>query len=835
MSQYFNFKHEYYGLTKEEAEKKLSLYGLNTYNRELPKKKEFSYFDVLLSPSVIFIAVAGILCFFIGKVGIGMGIAALLIDILYIVAEIYFMKSADECLGDMENSTTMKFRVFRDGKPELIEKEYIVPEDTIIVEAGERVPADAYILECEDLTANESVFTGNSAPAPKYVGGISKSDLKPTFVYSGTVILTGLAVCKVSATGIDTRLYQTKGEIPDRHPYYTKLEKVVRGTVPVCAIVALILMVLSTVIRIISGEEVIGAIIGGIALGLCFIPTGIGSMIRLYYANAAMSFVKSGALVKSFSDIEKLNSLSVLCVEKEGVISKSNLEVRGIYAPSDELFYKVAALTFDPNTSNPAEVALMMKASFFDEKIKNVYDENTFIEKFSDGTGKITGAVWNVGGEKLCCIKGTPEQILPKCKMSSDALYTVKQKYESFYSKGSSVMAVGCLDVSEGGDDLDLTSSFSFTFVGLAAFSAPLRDSVSTAVKTCRKAGVRVMMLSEDNSSVAESTGKMIGLSGRLVITGKQIENSMETGEELDLKNTDIFAKISQEQKQYIISKLKNSGEIVAMTGNRAADADVLSSADVGITISQHTAGSTYESADIIMNDDNFSSIANIIASARQVHRNIKRAVSTLISGYVGLIALMIMNLFSNTQLMLTPALIALVTMILLPVSSAAFLSCRTDMRNDMPPSEFMAVRKINYRFIGAAALFGALSGGVAIASYLFMYNGSNFEFARSCSLISYSICSASFVLLRFSFENPIKGFISLKTPAKVCIGIMALLPILLIYIPFVNTTFGLAAIDILALLISIITGLLPAIAYFFIEHFVKFNEFDSLKNIIKK
>lgn len=834
MSQFFNFKHEYYGLTKEEVEKRLSLYGLNTYNKELPKKTEFSYLDVLLSPSVIFIALAGILCFFAGGTGIGMGAAALLVDVLYVIAEIYFMKSADECLGDMENSTAMKFRVFRDGKPELIEKEYIVPEDTIIVEAGERVPADAYILECEDLTANESIFTGSSAPASKYVGGISKSDLKPTFVYSGTVILTGIAVCKVSATGIDTRLYQTKGELPDKHPYYTKLEQVVRGTVPVCAIIALVLMIISTVIRIISKEPIINAIIGGIALGLCFIPTGIGSVIRMYYANAAMSFVKNGAVVKSFTDIEKLNSLSVLCVEKEGAISKSNFEVRGIYAPSDELFYKVAALTFEPNTSNPAEIALMMKASFFDEKIKNVYDENTFIEKFPDGSGKITGAVWNVGGEKLCCIKGTPEQILPKCRMSSDALYTAKQKYEGFYSKGSSVMAVACLDVSEN-SDLDLTSSFSFTFVGLAAFSAPLRDSVSSAVKTCRKAGVRVIMLSEENPSVAESTGKMIGLSGKTVITGKQIENSMETGEDLDLKNADIYAKISQEQKQYIISRLKSNGEIVAMTGNRAADADVLSAADVGITIAQHTAGSTYESADIIMNDDNFSSIANIIASARQVHRNIKRAVSTIISGYVGLIALMIMNLFSNTQLMLTPALIALVTMILLPISSAAFLWCRTDMRNDMPPSEFMATRKINYRFIGGAALFGALSGGVAIASYLFMYTGFNFELARSCSLISYSICSASFALLRFSFENPIKGFISLKTPAKVSIGIMALFPVLLIYVPFINSTFGLAAVDILALLISVITGLLPAIAYFFIDHFMKFNEYDSLKFWKKK
>lgn len=829
MSQFFNFKHEYYGLTKSEAEKKTSLYGLNTYNKGTPKITKFSYLNVFLSPSVLFIAIAGILCFFVSEMG--MGIAALLIDAIYVAADIIFLRSADECLNELEDSTVMKFRVFRDGKPELIEKEYIVPEDTIIVEAGERVPADAFILECEDLTVNESIFTGSSKPAAKYVGAISKSDLKPTFVYSGTVILTGIAVCKVSATGIDTRLYQHLGEIQDRHPYYTKLENVVRGTVPICGLVAMALMIVSAVIRIISGAQIIPSVIGGIALGLCFIPTGIDSIIRLYYAKGAMSFVKNGAVVKSFSDIEKLNSLSVLCVEKEGAISKSNLEVRGIYAPSEELFYKVAALTFEPNTSNPAEIALMMKASFFDEKIKNVYNENQFIDKFPAENNMISGAIWNVGGEKLCCIKGTPEQILPLCKMGSDALYTAKQKYQNFYSKGSSVLAVACIDISNEPEDFDLTATFSYMFVGFAAFSAPLRDSVSAAVKTCRRTGVRVVMLTEENPSVAESTGKMIGLSAKSVITGKQIEQSTESGEELDLK-ADIYAKISQEQKMFIINKLKENGEIVAMTGNRAADADVLSAADVGITVSQHTAGSAYESADIVMNDDNFSSIANMIASARQVHRNIKRAVSTLISGYIGLIVLMIMNLFSNTQLMLTPALIALVTMIMLPVTAVAFLTCRTDMKYDMPPSKYMAERKINYRFIGEAALFGALSGAVAIASYLFMYNGSNFEFARSCSLISYSICTAAFALLRFSDDFSINTFIKLKTPAKICIGVMAFLPILMIYIPFVNVTFGLAAIDILALLISIVTGLLPAIVYLFIRFFFKFNRTDQFKKM---
>ena len=776
----------------------------------------FSYADIFLSPSVLLMFIAGVLCFF--GAGVGMGIAVLLIEVFYVCMEIHFRKTVDDRLDEIEETTAVKFRVIRSGKPELIEKELIVPEDVIVVQAGERVPADAFILEARDLTVDEGIFTDDNTPVAKYVGAMSKNDLKPTFVYSGTMIISGIAICKVSATGVDTKYFRKFGAVADRHPYYTNLERVVRSIVPLCSAVAVLLTIVSVVIKVISGGEIIPSALSGITLGLCFIPTGIGAVIRLYYTKGAMSLIKGGAVVKSLSDIEKLNSLSVLCVEKEGAISKNSLEVRGVYAKSEELLYKVAALACEPNTIDPAERALMVKATFFDDKIADVYTDNVFIEKVAEGES-MNGAVWSVGGAKICCIKGIPEQILPMCRLNGDELFAAQKKYEDYYAKGCSVMAVACVDADN--DDMDVTAGFSYTFVGFVAFSAPLRDSVSSAVKTCRRSGVRVVMLTEENPSVAESTGKMIGLSTSSVITGKQIEESVEYGTYLDF-DADIYAKLTLEQKLYVIGKLKENGEVVAMTGTRTGDADALEAADVGITISQHSAGSAYEAADVIMNDDNFSTIADMIAAARQIHRNIKRAVSLMISGYVGLIVLIMINLFSDAHLMLTPAIIALVSMIFLPMAALGYVDCRADMRSVMPPSEFVAERKINYRFIGGAALFGALSGAVAIVSYLLMYNGTNFESARSCALISYSFCSAAFAVLRHSDEEPFRAFSGAGTLAKAAVATFAFIPILLVYIPLVNTAFGFAAIDILALLISVATGILPAAAYYFARHFFK-------------
>lgn len=530
MAQFFNFNEDYFGLTESEIEKNTKLYGLNIYSKNTKRAEKFSYADVFLSPSVLLMFIAGVLCFF--GMGVGAGIFTILIDAAYCAVEFYFRKSADKRLAELKESTTVKFRVIRNGALKLIEKEYIVPEDTIVVQAGERVPADASILEARDLTVDESVLSGNNKPVSKKTGADSKGELKQNFVYSGTTVLSGVAICRVSATGVDTKLYQHVGEIPERHAYYTGFEKIVRRSVPFCALVAILITLVSILFKFLGGEDMLLSAFRAVSLGLCFIPTGISSIIRYYYTKGSSELIKSGAVVKSLDDIEKLNSLSVLCVEKEGAISKNRLEVRGIYARSEELLYKVAALACGQNTTDPAERALMVKATFFDEKISNVYTENKFIENLADSGDTISGALWEVGGDKIYCIKGAPEQILPMCRLSGDALLAAQKRYQDYYESGCTVIAFACVEASSG--ELDKTIGFSYIFVGFAAFSAPLRDSVSTAVKTCRKAGVRVVMLTEENPSVAVSTGKMIGISTDEVITGAEIERIRQNGAEFD-------------------------------------------------------------------------------------------------------------------------------------------------------------------------------------------------------------------------------------------------------------------------------------------------------------
>lgn len=821
MAQFFNFKEDYYGLTSDDVENRLLTYGSNIYTKNT-KKDGFSCLKVFLSPSVIITLAAGILAFF--GLGIAAGIATVLIDAVYCAAEIFFRRSTDKRLRELEETLKMKIRVIRDGKVELIDKELIVPEDLIVVQEGERVPADAFILESRNLTCDEAVFSGSNAPAAKYPGGISNSEFKPTFVYAQTTVLSGIAVCKVSATGVDTKYYQYNGEIPERSPYYTGFEKIIRSLIPASSVIALLITIITLLVGIFGRNDIVMTAVSGLTLGLCFIPTGIGSVIRYYYAGGSAELLKCGAVIRSYNDIEKLNSLSVLCVEKEGAISKNNMEVRGIYAPSEELLYKVAVLACDPNTTNPAERALMVKATFSDENVSDIYSQNDFIEKLPEGD-TISGALWNVGGDRLYCIKGVPEQILPMCRLSGEKLIAVQKRYQEYYEKGCSVIAFACVEAKS--EELDKTVGFSYTFVGFAAFSAPLRDSVSTAVKTCQSAGVRVVMLCEDSADTAAATAKMVGIPADKVVTGAQLAKN----EALDFSGN-IYANITSEQKRLIIKKLRSDGSVVGMAGTRVTDTEALRASDIGFTIAEHCSPSVREAADIVMNDDTFLSIASAIAAARQVHRNIKRGVSLMLSGYIGFLVIMIYNLIVDAQLMLNPPLMAFFTMILLPVLAISYAGGKTDMNSPMPSSDFISSRKFNYRYLLLCAVIGLLSGIAASISYALMYNNVEEVLeqgrARSCGFITLMLCTVSFAFLRHSESRPLKAFFKSSILSKASLAAAVLFAGMFVFIPGVNSAFKLLQIDFFAVIISVIMGIIPAVICYFVKYFLR------IKNLSK-
>lgn len=816
MARFFNFEGDYFGLNDEELATNFELYGENIYE----KPDDVDYFSplrIVLSPSAILMFVTGLISLFSSN--LASGILILVLDAFFVGAQLYIRREAVKRLNAIGSSSSMKFRVIRSGTMSYVEKRFIVPDDILVIEAGEQVPADCMLLEARDVTVDECVLTNSSKPAPKYAGAISKSECNPSFFYSGTKLLTGIAVCKVRATGVDTKLYRKLIESKPERSHTTRLDKTVRMTVLYSSVVAAVLTLVLLIISLVTGAPFIDSTLHALSIGLCFIPAGISTVIRAYYLRGVSQLQASGGLVKSLDMIEKLNSLSVLCVEKEGAITRDRLSVREVYTTNEELLYMVSALACDTEPADDVERAIMIRASFFDENITDLYTQHKLLKRIREENG-VSGALWKTGRSKLYCIKGAPESIIPLCRMNSDELHAVKLKQQAYYDAGWSVIAVACVEAS--GSTNDVTSGFRYVFCGFFAVSAPLRDTVAAAVKTCRRTGVKVVMLTEESAPVAESTGKLIGLPGK-TITGKMIADSIENGTPLDY-DADIYAQVTPEQKLFIIDKIKRQGRVVAMTGTRVTDADTLELADIGLTIREHTQGSAYESADIIMNDENIGSIADMIAAARQIHRNVKRAVSIMISGYIALIMLVILNLFNSSALMLNPALVAVLTMVILPMVSLVFIRNGSDLKKNMPPSEFIIQNKINYRFILQTALFGVIIGVGAIASYFFMYNGRTIEFARSCALISYGISLALMTLMNFNPDSVTDSVKHIDRNSAIILASTALAPIVLVYLPFVNSVFGLESIDFVAMIISLLSGVVLPAVYVLVKRLAKFH-----------
>ncbi len=817
MAYFLNFKQDYTGLSDAEVENRMEMYGSNVFDKEMEKPVRFSPVKTLLSPSFILMLIAGILSLFSDY--FGAGIAIILIAVFYIIAEIYICMGADERLHELTESSSVQFRAIRNGKIELVYKEDIVPEDIIIVQAGEQVPADAYIMESRQVTVDEGVFTRSYKPVPKYTGALGKGKLKQTHVYSGSKMLTGVAICKVTGTGEDTVYFRENiHELAGAREYYTKLEENMRRMIPVCSAVAAVVALISIILWTISGETVIDAALKGISVGLCLLPTGVSTVIRIYYSSGISGLINKGTLIKSLADAEKLNSMSVLCVEKEGTISQGHFEVRSIYTQSDELLYKAAVLSCDPEEpANAIEKAIMVRATFYDADIADLY-QNTLIKRMHDKEELgITGCQWDFGGNFLSCVKGAPDKVLPFCNISNEEHDAVMKAAKDFYDKGYHVMAVACVNTAE---DCDITASFSYTYVGLIALEAPMLEAVIPAVKTCKRVGVKMIMLTEDDTPVAEAIGRMIGLSGKTV-TGKMISDAVNSNKPIDL-DADIYAQVSAVQKLYIIKCLQEKGEIVGMTGTRVTDADALSMADVGITIAD-AAPAAQENADIIMKKNNISVISGMISHARQMHCNIKRSFSIMLAGYVAMLVMMSFNIIAGAQPMLNPAVMALLTMLMLPAAALAYLGDRSDSGAKLPPSSYVARKKLNYWFIGKILLMGLLIGGVSIASYMFMYTGSNSDFARSCALVTMSIATAGFAFLNISDHKPFKALMNMGKSTFMILGGIILLPILLVYIPFVNQCFSMEAVDALALLVSIAAGMFAVVGYAIGRLMIKF------------
>lgn len=802
MAQILNFKAEYKGISSAEAEERLSMYGLNVDNGS--EAEPYSLKKAMLTPRFFTQIIAVVLLFLTKQYVIGA--VMLLLCVIITVGDVIWQLRLYEKDKTLKRLTGMKFRVIRNGELTLVRKEYLVPDDIIVLQGGERVPADAHLLETDNLLMNEEIFSGDSTPVTKKTGSESGRTLpKSTCVYKNTLVVSGSLVARIFATGEDAAIKRRADGST------SVFEQKIRKPARLIMLAGLVLAAAMAVLCIFRTEElgdyahIISRVaIPALSLGMCFIPSGADKLIRSFYLNGASQMNRRHALIKNIVTEETLSAITCLCVEKSGTITKNHIEVADVFTEERKFFNNVCVLACEPAPADSAEKAILLYSTFNGVDVKDLFsNEREAVYPFKEDA-KMAGSLWKIGGQRLLCIKGSPEEILAICNIEPNELHYIQQKRQSYAKQGRQVLAVAFAALDKDAEIPQSLTDIRYEYMGLVALENTTRDTVPYAVKSCIKSGVRVIMITGDNEETAAAVARQIGIRSSRTVLGSELADRP------DLEGVGIFARILPSQRMEVLRLLREQGEMVAWVGTEADDIGLLEEADVGISISGTASPAAAESCDMLMSDDNLLAVADAVKSARQVHRNVKSALGLMLAAHVALALFAVVSAVIWSPDLITPVLAVLLTCIVFPAAASMFIGNTADSKSDFISSGFIATGVVNNLFYPKVVILGTT---LAMAVTLFHLFTIDLEVELQRSLL-FMMMTVGVVLEGMTLVSRKRSFITTVKEkhgfsGAMQAGLLFLISLILIYVPFLNSSFGFGAPNVLVMLIALLVTLL--------------------------
>lgn len=830
MIQLRDFKNEYTGLSEEKVAEHLKLYGYNSVTKLDEREKGFSPVRVFFRPRFLLLLAAAALSFVYAEYLTGAVLVAL--AAVYAATEIIKGKKCDEYFFELKRASRVHYRVVRDGEIRLIRREHLVPDDILLLEAGENVPADAHLLEIYDLTVDESIFTGDKTPVSKITGAVSlNEELKKSCIYKGTKIVGGRLAARITGTNVDTKHFKTFGAPRESDEYFTALERTVLRVSRILALTSYVLLAFSalfhfTEIDIFNENPILNTVYHtfypAIAFALCFVPCEAASLIRIYYIHGAREIAARGASVRELKTVEAMSAITCVCIDKSGTVTNNRLEIADVLTANEEMMTNISVLACSKSDSpDHIDQAIILNAAFRGADVKELQENELLREYPFDSAEVAMGNLWNVNGARLLCVKGAPERLLPLCDVPADLLYTVQNKIVSFEKQGYLVIAAAFARLDDEAEPPDSIPALRYSFMGLLAFENKTRDNIPFAVRSCYKAGMRVVMMTGDSPETALAIARKIGLRDMGVITGEQLRMADETGISPDPTGVGLFARITPEQKPVILRLLQESGEIVAVSGNGNTDSDLLEQADFGIALAGTGTGAAGEASSLTIGDDNFETIVELFRTARQTYLNAKRCAAIHLTAAVTLAAFAVVNLLLGTPFILSPVLIGLIGIAAIPGISMMFLENDSEYKNEQVSSRFIGTGKMQKRFFlrplvqalgltAAEIIFYLISSGYGVNSAETVENLSPQAAANFLFILLFGLLMAGWVNL--TEKSVFDALRSKQSFAGIVTGIAVLSALLAVYIPYLNNALGLESVSPLMPVIALIITLVSQI-----------------------
>jgi len=756
------------GLTTLEAKQLQEKFGKN----ELVGKEKESFLHKILhvisEPMFLLLIVAAVIYFILGEPKDG---AIMLVFVVGIISiEVIQEWKTDKTLNALKDLSAPHITVLRDGIEKVINSADLVPGDMMYITEGVKVPADGIVLKASTLCVDESSLTGEAEGVWK----ISKDNNKDAntdywrrdYCYAGTLVTQGTGTILVDEIGATTEYGKIGQDVVSAPDNPTPLQKQTGKLVKLCAGIAAVLFIFVGVVTYFNipdhvlRDRVIESILSGVTLAMAMIPEEFPVILTVFLSMGAWRLAKKQSLVRKLPSVETLGAVSVLCVDKTGTITMNKMTVRNTWSLTSDTkrVTQIMGMGCKSDAYDPMEKAMI---SYCEEQgiTRNILFGGELIKEyaFTDET-KMMGHVWKNGDNIVVAAKGSPERILTICKLTADERKIAENKIIEMSSKGLRVIAIGQMILNSTSDIPNTIIDCSLQLCGLVGLADPPRESVKEDIKICTKAGVRVVMITGDNGITASSIAKQINMpNSDKIITGDEL-NKMSDEELCErVKDVSIFSRVVPEHKMRIVKAFKENGEIVAMTGDGVNDAPALKYADIGIAMGKRGSEVSREAADLILLDDNFSTIVDTIKDGRRIYDNIRKAVGYVFTIHIPIAfaALFAPLLGINpASLLLLPIHVVLLELVIDPTCSIVLERQPAEQdimeRSPRDPNEKLLTTKTLFKSV----MQGLVIFGASFGTYFAFLNQSpdNAPLARAMGLTI--ILLANVLLVQVNSSN---------------------------------------------------------------------------------
>ncbi|MDR0222090.1 MAG: HAD-IC family P-type ATPase [Oscillospiraceae bacterium] len=727
------------GPTAEEVEKLREKYGKN----ELSAQKKESFFKktfrVVTEPMFLLLIIAAAVYFILGEPADGLIMLVFVTGIIGI--EIFQEWKTDKTLNALKDLSAPHITVLRGGVKTRIASADLVPGDIMMVHEGVKIPADGYVIKCSDLCADESSLTGEAAGVWKVVWktaadgrekqrgeALTEGYWRNDYCYAGTLVTNGSGVIRVDKIGGETEYGKIGARVVEAPADKTPLQKQINGIVKTCALIAVALFILVAAVTWFNipslgfADRFTASVLAGITLAMAMIPEEFPVISAVFMSMGAWRLAKKNSLVRKLPSVETLGSVSVLCVDKTGTITVNRMTVQDEWVAGasfaekeQEELMEIMGLACETDAYDPMEKAMLehcekqhgiMKTHLFGGRLISEY-------AFTDEL-KMMGHIWRHDGEIIIAAKGSPEHIMNICGLSDGERAAAEDKTREMSERGLRVIAVASANPrNEDGIPANI-SDCSLKLRGLVGLADPPRETVKRDIAACHRAGIRVVMITGDNGITAASIAKMTGIKNHgKIVTGDEISkmSDEELGERV--KTAGIFSRVIPEHKMRIVKAFRDNGEVVAMTGDGVNDAPALKYADIGVAMGKRGSEVSREAADLILMDDNFSTIVDTIKDGRRIFDNIRKAVGYVFAIHIPIaLAAILAPVLGITaeNLMFLPVLVVLMELIIDPTCSIVLerQPAETDIMERAP-------RAPGKKMLNARVLLKSVLQGLAI------------------------------------------------------------------------------------------------------------------------